>query len=756
MSVDQIAHDTEALSLLDHPRLSVLDDYDHIGAELLKSANEECLEFKCVHWDIEMWWDLPDRVEGPKFEAGGHQWNMVLFPNGGVAESFVSIYLKWVNTSNDPYRKCARAQFAVCLSTPSQPTNYLGYGTEHIFTSGHDDWGFAHIMEIDCIDQKDWGTGLDPLLEDSKIRVSVMIRVFENNDDIACPSTSTAYHPTDNTFDPSSSTSQYMNSVDRATGFVGIKSMDDTGSLSILLQLLYFTGYFRRSCYEIADIDSCDALTALLGIFTQLQTLSSTVEIAEFVGSLGWDYEDLLIQRDVIQFKQTLQSALELKCPALSPLYQRTFGIKYSGNDKYEYALSLNIDGYSDLQGALFDHVFSDCMMIEKLPPVLHIHLKRFWYNADEEYVEKMNDRLEYSLEIDLDPFVESFNDRSESHIYVLQSVIVHDENLNTGMYYAYIRPTCEGSNWIKIQDDKVTPSSKDDALENSYGGILPPDDLYAASCTHNAYMLSYVRKSRLQEILYQTPANDHHPSNTTSTGDRPRPPKMFTDYEVSIITDASFRANRNSFDLFDLNHHSLRKISVDKTTATLSTLEAAVSEQVGISPENFRLWMICERYNNTIRPDEIVGSQTKKEELVGEYITQCAKLGDQSYMMYLETPISPQLSPSQILLFIKYFDIEVQSVQGVGHIVVDANDQVESISGIINALVGTPIDMQLDIYEEIKPGMIDRLHDTMTFRDSELQHGDIICAQRHLSDEEKSEMLGLFLNVDCFYAALL
>ena len=45
-----------------------------IADELFDNVDEELIETKCVHWDITDFHNLNNKVEGPKFDVGGHTW----------------------------------------------------------------------------------------------------------------------------------------------------------------------------------------------------------------------------------------------------------------------------------------------------------------------------------------------------------------------------------------------------------------------------------------------------------------------------------------------------------------------------------------------------------------------------------------------------------------------------------------------------------------------------------------------------------
>ena len=71
-----------------------------------------------------------------------------------------------------------------------------------------------------------------------------------------------------------------------------------------------------------------------------------------------------------------------------------------------------------------------------------------------------------------------------------------------SGHYYAFVRPNIAEAphQWFKIDDDRVYPVSQADAVDANFGG---PDHLYPWSDRFNsAYMLTYVRRSKLDTVL--------------------------------------------------------------------------------------------------------------------------------------------------------------------------------------------------------------------------------------------------------------
>ena len=93
-----------------------------IAQKELAQIDEEVIAFECKHWELEEWSKLPERVQGPTFEAGGHRWNVLLFPKGNGVPDYSSIYLEFTDAKTSSPDNYACAQFVISLSKPSDPT----------------------------------------------------------------------------------------------------------------------------------------------------------------------------------------------------------------------------------------------------------------------------------------------------------------------------------------------------------------------------------------------------------------------------------------------------------------------------------------------------------------------------------------------------------------------------------------------------------------------------------------------------------
>ena len=152
-------------------------------------------------------------------------------------------------------------------------------------------------------------------------------------------------------------------------------------------------------------------------------------------------------------------------------------------------------------------------VIFESFPQVLHLQLKRFEYDVMRDAMTKVNDRYEFPEEFDLSPYLTEEADRSEPWTYQLMGVLVHSGDFNAGHYYAFLRPQKDG-HFYKFDDDRVTRATMKETLEENFGGEyanLPNGTAgvrqpyargYSTKRSMSAYMLVYIRKSRLDQML--------------------------------------------------------------------------------------------------------------------------------------------------------------------------------------------------------------------------------------------------------------
>lgn len=85
----------------------------------------------------------------------------------------------------------------------------------------------------------------------------------------------------------------------------------------------------------------------------------------------------------------------------------------------------------------------------------------------------------------------------------------MHSGDLHGGHYFALLKPEKDGK-WLKYDDDRVTPVTNREVLEDNYGGEAPNVNALMSLRPHmksmkrftNAYMLVYIRESDIDEVL--------------------------------------------------------------------------------------------------------------------------------------------------------------------------------------------------------------------------------------------------------------
>lgn len=203
--------------------------------------------------------------------------------------------------------------------------------------------------------------------------------------------------------------------------------------------------------------------------------------------------------------------------------------------------IQLNVSGNKNLQDSFQDYIQVEKMdgenqyyageqfklqdankgvIFQSFPDVLHLQLKRFEYDIERDAMMKINDRYEFPETFDASPYLSDDADRSEPYSYQLHGVLVHSGDLNAGHYYAFLKPTKDGS-FYRYDDDKVMRATMREVLEDNYGGEVGHSNGYVKSPfqkstptirQNSAYMLVYIRQSRLDQVLIPVTKDDTPP----------------------------------------------------------------------------------------------------------------------------------------------------------------------------------------------------------------------------------------------------
>ena len=758
-------------------------------AEILAPIPDTEIEAEAHHtWHIEEWRRLDRREQGPVFQAGKQPWRVLLFPFGNNVEN-VSFYLEHGFDGEPPEDWYACVQFALVLWNTQDPSIYMHHTAQHRFTKREGDWGFTRFVEIRKAFGQRWEDHERALIENDEANVTAYVRVFKDP-------TGVLWHNFEN-YDSK-----------KETGMVGLKNQGATCYLNSLLQSLYFTDAFRKAVYQIPtenDAVKTNSAWTLQRLFYQLQMSKFAVPTTELTSSFGWDSRQIFEQQDVQELSRILMERLEERMkgteaenalPKLfvgkSKTYISCINVDFESSRLEDFwDIQLNVRGNKTLHDSFLDYIQVETLegenkydagepyklqdakkgvIFESFPPVLHLQLKRFEYDINRDAMMKVNDRHEFPEEFDAGQYLSPEADRSESWMYQLHSVLVHSGDFNAGHYYAFLKPKKEG--WFyKFDDDRVTKATLKETLEENYGGEYanlangalgqrqPYMRGYSTKRSMNAYMLVYIRKSRLDDVLFDIPESDLPPHIERKVAEeraelerrKKEREEAHLYLNVHLISDQTFKQH-HAFDLTtwdaepdDPAAPALHRV---RRTMKLSEFAAEIAKKRGLEAEQVRFWVMVSRQNKTSRPDQPLkelgmtmeeawsrfGSKGAPFRLWAE---ACDKMEDGK-------PIWSEASPTAatntlILVFLKYFDVKEQTLTGIGHVYVRKHGKVSDIGAQIQSIMNWPSTTLPVLYEEIKHSMIEPMKPKQTFQQSEIQDGDIICFQQPVTDVDQS-----------------
>ncbi|EPS37721.1 hypothetical protein H072_8604 [Dactylellina haptotyla CBS 200.50] len=751
-------------------------------------------------WEVDNWSTLPKRITGPVFNVGDTPWRILFFPHGNNAD-YASLYLEHGFEEKPPEDWYRCVQFALVLWNPNDPTVYFPHHAHHRFHIDEADWGFTRFYELRKLRVKDTDKER-PMIEDDKANITAYVRIVKDP-------TGVLWH-------------NFVNyDSKKETGYVGLKNQGATCYLNSLIQSLYFTKAFRKSVYQIpTENEKTDnsALT-LQRLFYLLETSNDALGTNELTKSFGWETKHIFEQQDVQELCRILMEKLEEKMKgseaenALAKMfvgktktYISCINVEYESSRIEEYwDIQLTVRGKKNLDESFRDYIAYETLegenkyfaeghglqdakkgvIFESFPPVLHVHLKRFDYDFMRDAITKVNDLYEFPEEFDAAPYLADDADKSESYEYVLHGVLVHSGDFNAGHYYAFIKPDA-GGNWFKFDDDRVTPATIKEVLDDNFGGEIPNSQFLgplrnpytrtmSLKRSMSAYMLVYIRKTRMHDML---PKDDFAaPSHLQKRLDEEKAVREQRRKEreeqhlymlVKVVTNDQFKAHQG-FDLASWDyqglpdapkHHRVLKAS------TVKTFLNTVASDLKQPPEKLRLWVMVNRQNKTVRPDHPLSNlEMTMEEAGGKY-----GIKGQEFRLWCEIASGPEAakvnwlesytynSDVQSVLFLKHFDPENQTLKGVSHVYMKKNDKVSELTSVINNEMGWPSGTQVKLWEEIKPSMIEPMKPKQTFAQAEIQDGDVICFQKQLPEKELSEKLptGGYVDAKEFYDFLL
>lgn len=705
---------------------------------------------------------------------------ILLFPNGNNTDQS-SIYLEHgYEPTEIPENWSCCVQFALVLWNPNDPSLYVHHTAHHRFTKEEGDWGFTRFVELRRMFNVPWEGSNRPLVEDDTANITAYVRLVEDE-------TGVLWHNFAH-YDSKKETGYvglrnqgatcYLNSLLQSLYFTNafrkvsdsVQSGADESTVTDKAQAIY----------EIPtehDEGMQNSAYTLQRLFYQLQTSEQAVSTSELTKSFGWETRHIFEQQDVQELSRKLMERMEEKMKGTKA--ENVLPEMFSGKIKtyiscinvdYEssriedfWDIQLNVSGNKSLLDSFQDYIQVEKMdgenqyfagdehklqdankgvIFTSFPDVLHLQLKRFEYDIQRDMMMKINDRYEFPDIFDAAPYLIDDADRSESWTYQLHGVLVHSGDLNAGHYYAFLKPSKDG--WFyKYDDDKVTKATMREVLEENFGGEyrtshgtprIAVQKKAPIIRQNSAYMLVYIRQSRLDKILCPVNKNDIplHLRKSSS----PPPTKIqhglhLTEQRVEeetalrearkreqkeahlymmakVLTNDTFRQyGGTDMCTFDGNPETdpaaPRQYRI-RRAMPLEDFVTQVAQDMNQDPRRVRLWLMVNRQNKTIRPDQPI---MDLKPTVEEIFTRASAHRDPSLRVWAEVAeevdgqgnaIWPSYQPrtnelaaknDTILLLLKHFDSDAQTLKGVGHVYISKERKVEELTPLILQKMG-------------------------------------------------------------------
>ncbi|KAJ3199966.1 hypothetical protein HDU82_009297 [Entophlyctis luteolus] len=761
--------DVQRPSLTACPAMSA-GDLSDIDAILPHSPGLEIVAQTIHRWHIDDWKSMRTmkKAYSPIFEFSGTKWRILIFPNGNNSDN-LAVFLDSVDAAAQPkdsnWHVCI--SFAIAISNPDDPSVFKHLVANHRYNPYELDWGFNHLIKLSALSIPIPGNSKAFVEDENRTVISVFMKHVKDE-------TGVLWH-------------NFVNyDSKKVTGFVGLKNQGATCYMNSLLQSLYFVNYFRAATFNIPtenDEPTKSIPLALQRVFYQLQFSDQSVGTTELTKSFGWDTIDSFMQHDVQEFNRVLQDNLESKMKGTKAegAISRLFVGKYKSyikciNVPYEssriedfYDIQLNVKGFKNLEESFVDYINVETLdgenkymagegyglqaarkgvIFTKFPPVLHLQLKRFEYDMERDAMVKINDRYEFPTEIDLTRFLdESSEEKSLPQKYLLHGVLVHAGDLSGGHYCAFLRSEKNGK-WYKFDDDRVTPVSQRDAMEENFGADPTVKTKMIKRFT-NAYMLVYIREADADEILKPITGDDiplhlrtRFEEERIATEQKRRDREEQHLYlSVKYFTNADIRAH-DGFDLCNFDNKDL-PLSPSTTVRVkkderLATFKEHLAETLGVAKNKVKVWSIMQRQNRTSRVDKQITEDDKTLEQIRDYY----KGASEHLRLYVDTdddlPIDlfVKNEADSVLIFIKHYDPRSAKIRFAGKALFSPTQRLEDALPTIMDIAGLQ-GPNVQLYEEVKPGMIELCDLNKTFMSAELGTGDILCIQHALVLED-------------------
>ncbi|KAM7261649.1 hypothetical protein ACFE04_020726 [Oxalis oulophora] len=223
----------------------------------------------------------------------------------------------------------------------------------------------------------------------------------------------------------------------------------------------------------------------------------------------------------------------------------------------------------------------------------------------------------------------------------------------------------------------------------------------------------------------------------------------------IKVARDEDLTKQVGRYIYFDLvDHDKVPQFQIQKQTP-FTAFKEEVAKEFGVPVEFQRFWFWAKRQNHTYRPIRPLTSQEEAQSVftVGQLREASNKTNNAELKLFLEVELGPDSMPIQppnktkedLLLFFKFYNPESGELRYVGRLFVKSSGRPIDILEKLNKMAGFAPNEDIELYEEVKfePSVwCDHLDKRTTFRQSQIQDGDIICFQKapQLESEESCQ----------------
>lgn len=680
----------------------------------------------------------------PVYSFGPFQWRLLIFPRGLRTNRDFSVFVDVADADTLPPRFRREAQFTLEVVNQKDPACTIRKNAAHAFCLMERDRGFTEMTDGRRDEILNPAAGF--LDEEGALELRCTVDV--HYDGVDEDDSDTEEERVDWRYDSKS-----------ATGFVGLANQGATCYLNSLLQALYHLPAFKALVYSLSDAGA-EAPTsthtppgptvvhALQCLFWRLEESPRAVETLELTRAFGWTSADAFVQHDVQELLRVLFDRLEARSAQAKTRLAELFRGQLENriacvNVPYEtarnedfYDVSLNVKGSPTLELALTKfceeellcgadqyrapepHGLQDArkgIRFLTLPPVLHLHLKRFELDLYGDGYVKVNDRQSYPLELDLGPHLATSALRTPAPKYHLHGVLVHRGAVQSGHYYAFLRPRLD-KQWYKFDDSTVVKVSERRALQDNFGGITQRHPA-------TAYMLIYVREAEREALFAPTTLPPELRARLAEDELRERTARAEREEarahtEVALIDEALLLAHRGA-DLCAPSATRRVKVRKDESVQSLLTKLSADLES-----EDVRVWDWVRRTNKSQRPDVPLSKSQLSAPVNSLHKT------DGVVFLWLESPPHIVLRKSEALLFVKWYDAATRELRYIGRLALPSSAQLRAVAEFARKKLNLDKDTKLLLWEEVSAKRVDLLKAESTLEEAELGTGDIIVCQ--------------------------